>query len=222
MKRIILFSTAMMIAVFALPGAARAQADETPRVEVGLQFSSLSFTRVVFSDTHTEPGFGGRITYNLNDQVALEAEGNFFPKKNFASSTAQGGRAIEGLFGVKVGKRFERFGIFGKARPGFVIFTNAITEINALRVESGGELFVIPDLEFGAKTHFATDVGGVIEIYHSRRLATRFDIGDTIIRYGERPGAFFSGQPGGGVNIFTHPAETLHNFQFSAGVSFRF
>ena len=224
MKRVILFSAAMIIAVCTWQGTARAQVEETPKVEVGVQFSSLSYSRVDFSDSKTVAGFGGRITYNFNDHVAVEAEGNFFPEREFAfsSSVSRGGRAAQGLFGVKAGKRFERFGIFGKARPGFVRFSNAITEINATSIEFEGEQFVFPDLKFGGKAHFAADVGGVLELYHSRRIATRFDFGDTIIRYGERPGAFFPGVGGGDAIIFTRPAVTKHNFQFSAGVSFRF
>jgi hypothetical protein len=97
-----------------------------------------------------------------------------------------------------------------------------ITAINTTSVEFEGEQFLIPDFGFGPKTHFATDVGGVFEIYASRRVAARFDIGDTIIRYGERPGAFFFGGPNQPPTIFTRDAETRHNFQFSAGVSFRF
>jgi len=32
--------------------------------------------------------------------------------------------------------------------------------------------------------YFSMDVGGVVEFYPSRRIVTRPDIGDTIIRYG--------------------------------------
>ena len=32
--------------------------------------------------------------------------------------------------------------------------------------------------------YFSMDVGGVVEFYPSRRIVTRLDIGDTIIRYG--------------------------------------
>lgn len=62
------------------------------RVEAGGQFSSLSLgihegvpnegsliPFFDFRDTQTEIGFGGRLTYNINRGLALEAEGNFFP-----------------------------------------------------------------------------------------------------------------------------------------------
>lgn len=69
------------------------------------------------------------------------------------------------------------------------------------------------------KTHFTTDVGGVLEFYPSRRLVTRFDFGDTIIRYGERhTNNIISIRP----TLITLPAETRHNLQFTAGLAFRF
>ncbi len=223
MKRIILFSAAIMLALIALRGEASAQKlEETPKVEVGVQFSSLSVNQIDFNASRTEAGFGGRVTYNLTDRVAFEAEGNFFPRRNFSSSTVEGGRAVQGLFGVKAGKRFERFGIFGKARPGFIRYSNTITAVNVTSVTVGGEQFFLPDLQFGPKTHVMTDIGGVVEIYHSRRIATRFDIGDSLIYYAERTGAFFFAQPGAPPQIFTRERVLKNNFQFSAGVQFRF
>ncbi|HEV2705625.1 MAG TPA: hypothetical protein VGV59_06845 [Pyrinomonadaceae bacterium] len=222
MKRVVCYSMAVitMLLVARVPPAC-AQDEDLPKVEVGAQFSSLSLGRIDFLDSETKAGFGGRITFNLNRSLALEAEGNFFPRQE-PQASARGGRALQGLFGVKAGKRFERFGVYGKARPGFVHFTDAINEISSTSAVLDGETFFFPELRTGGKTHFAVDVGGVLELYHTRRVLTRFDFGDTIIRYGERPGAFFTGLPGEPPIIFTRPATTRHNFQFSAGVSFRF
>ena len=58
---------------------AKAQSDEVPKVELGAQFTSI--TKPDFNNGATEPGFGGRFTFNLNRSVALEAVGNFFPHK---------------------------------------------------------------------------------------------------------------------------------------------
>ena len=79
-------------------------------------------------------GVGGRFTYNLTSAIALEAEVTFHPKERgefigglfppFFFGTQVGGRRVEGLFGVKAGKRWEKFGVFAKARPGFMHFTH--------------------------------------------------------------------------------------------------
>jgi hypothetical protein len=62
------------------------------------------------------------------------------------------------------------------------------------------------------------DVGGVLEFYPTRRIVTRFDGGDTMIHYRsfDVPIFFFP------LQTFRIPAETTHNFQFSAGVGYRF
>src|SRR6185295_13542945 len=88
------------------------------RIELGPQVTTLTLFDEAGGDV-TEPGFGGRITYNVNRKLAFEAEGNFFPNKNVFFGLG-GGRAVQGQFGVKVGQRFSKFGVFGKVRPGFL------------------------------------------------------------------------------------------------------
>lgn len=168
-----------------------AQSDP-PKLELGAQFSVIRLTDL---DT-TEPGVGGRVTYNLNRHLSVEGEFNFFPReKTFFS----GGQKIEGLFGAKYGWRSDKFGVFGKLRPGLMHF-------DALTVGCPPGLLCAAIVALPSeRTSFALDVGGVFEYYPSRHTAVRFDLGDTIIRYHE-----FS------------PAFTNHNLQFSTGVGFRF
>ena len=219
MKRKALLTTRLLALVLVVLGSGRAaiaQEHDAPKVEVGVQFSSLTlFSPTDFGGDQTEPGFGGRITYNLNDHFALEAEGNFYPRKSFYSDVS-GGRTVQGQFGVKAGKRFERFGVFGKVRPGFVSFSEATRY--ELEPRNG---FTLIRFSNERRTHFSTDVGGVLEFYPSRRIVTRFDAGDTIIRYGEHEVIDFPA-PTFAPALVKAPAQTKHNFQFTAGVGFRF
>ncbi len=196
-----------------------AQSNETPRLEIGAHFTALGFSGN--SDTRFAPGFGGRLTYNLTETFAIEAEGNFFPRDRFHGLRAVG-RAVQGLFGVKVGKRYKRFGLFAKARPGFISFSEGISEL----VPEGPVFDPAAPLNFRTRrlTHFAADLGGVLEIYPSRRVLLRLDAGDTIIRYGNTTVNTFQLIPGNPFvpEPFTIPGETKHNFQLSAGVGFRF
>ena len=64
----------------------------------------------------------------------------------------QGSKAvIEGLFGLKMGARFQKVGVFGKVRPGFIYYQDAM--------QGGGNM--TPN----SLTRFATDFGGVFEYY---------------------------------------------------------
>jgi Outer membrane protein beta-barrel domain len=190
------------------PSQAKTQADDPPRYEVGVQFSALTLTPS--SGYRTEIGFGGRITLNLNPHVALEAETNFFPNSGRSAEPRATGRAFEGLFGVKAGRRWQKFGVFAKARPGFISFSDGAAHY----IVDGSNI----DFRADRATHFATDVGGVLEFYVSRRLMTRFDVGDTIIRYGAQTTANPFPPP---LN-FTIPDATRHNLQVTAGIGFRF
>src|SRR6266404_7542270 len=121
-----------------------AQSDEK-KFEVGGQFSTLrvptrnftiSGSAVAITESRdTNFGFGGRFGYNFSKYFSLEAEGNFFPRDRDLDA----GRKTEGLFGVKAGKRFEKFGIFAKARPGFVRY-----EKGDYRFGTGGCVAVFP------------------------------------------------------------------------------
>ena len=182
----------------------------TKRFEVGAQFTSLfvnpsnSQGSLFFPRIHTEPGFGGRFTFNLTENVAFEAEGNYYTREQF--SFPEGGQMFQGQFGGKIGKRFDRWGVFGKARPGFVGFSRVLQ--NPFGVQ-------LPPFSFARRLYPSIDVGGVVEFYMSPRWMARFDVGDTIIRYGEIrfPGLAPS---------FTVPSVTRHNLQVSSGIGFRF
>ena len=206
---------------------ARAQADEK-KFEVGGQVSIMrmetrtinpGFGSVVSTRQDSVVGFGGRVGYNFSKYFAAEAEVNFFPQDD----DVKAGRKIQGLFGVKAGKRFDKVGVFAKARPGFI------------RYEKGDYAFasgVVCVLIFPppvacmnpvARTNFAIDLGGVVEVYPSKRTLIRFDAGDTIVRFPARSVAAPDPDFGPGV-LFAVPvaAETKHNFQGSIGFGFRF
>ena len=131
-------------------------------------------------------GAGGRFTYNLNNYIALDNEVNFFlPDEGPAYAT-------QGLFGIKAGIHTKYVGVFAKARPGFQ--TNLVV--------NGRD-----------QTKFVFDVGGVGEVYPTRHLVLRVDVGDVIIPFGNDAVGFgpFAGRPG-----------TTHNLQYSLGVGIRF
>ncbi|HWS90906.1 MAG TPA: outer membrane beta-barrel protein [Pyrinomonadaceae bacterium] len=219
MKTRALFTLNALVLFLLLPGrSASAQEQETPKLEVGVQYSSLSINLPGFfrGGTETAVGVGGRVTYNFNDYFAVEAEGNLSPS-NIPSDYVTGGASQQVQAGVKVGRRWRRFGLFAKARPGLVSFGETLTPTEAT---FGGDTFV--QFRRERKTHFSMDVGGVLEFYPSKRTLVRFDAGDTIIRYGEHQEGFTFASPVGAPLIFTAPSETRHNFQFTAGVGFRF
>ena len=199
-------------------GETNAQAD-APKFEVGAQFTIIRIDNnpisIASNERRSEPGIGGRFAYNLNRHVTLESEVNFFPRAyNGFLTPLSGGRITQGLFGVKVGRRGERFGVFGKARPGFVRYGSTVANV---RFPGGNG----PDqgnpfgIESGSTTHLALDVGGVVEYYPSHRTILRFDLGDTIIRYADIP-VFDSNR--GSINV----TERQHNGQYSVGFGVRF
>ena len=203
---------------------AQTQSDEVPRFEVGVHYTSI--TKAGFDNSKTEAGIGGRFTLNLNRSVALEAVGNFFPHScSFCGSGGPGGEnsgnITQGFFGVKAGKRFDKWGIFAKARPGVVSFSKGDSTFLLTGVGSSFPF------QFQQKrlTNFAMDLGGVLEFYPSKRIVTRFEGGDTLIHYRQRQSNYIGFDPATSLPFlipFTRPSETRHNFQFSAGVGWRF
>ncbi|HSD46341.1 MAG TPA: hypothetical protein VLB87_06940 [Pyrinomonadaceae bacterium] len=204
----------------AATSASTSGSEGVPRYEIGAQFTSLFVDDPTNTcgfcllrspqRIHTEPGFGGRFTFNLTETFALEAEGNYYTRR-LIDFPNPGGHMFQGQFGVKVGKRRDSWGWFVKVRPGFVGFTRVF--------ELGNDGFFRPrDSRFVKKRFPSFDVGGVIEFYVSRHWIARFDVGDTIIRYApQRTPQFITSMP-----VFTRPAETRHSLQVSSGIGFRF
>lgn len=207
---------------------AHAQSD-APKFEIGAQFTTLRFGEL---DT-TEPGFGGRFTYNINDNFAVEAEGNFFFRNRDPEETRTfeefletltGGRKTQALFGVKAGVRGNRIGVFGKVRPGFVRFSRFERNLEVPLLDStSGQPSLSPTF---SETDFALDLGGVLEVYPSRHTVIRVDVGDTIIHSnsGEeilQPGLTPSPQ-GSFRSVVGVVRSTSHNLQLNVGIGFRF
>lgn len=214
------FVTAIITALLMLSSyeatAQTKQSAELPKYEVGVDFSSLSIRY-----GPTLPGLGGRFTYNLNKHVALEAAGYFFPGKCEFCSGQITGHITEGLFGVKVGKRFKKWGIFGKARPGFLSLSKGAVDFVLTGAPSPYQFTVVSR----SQTNFALDLGGVLEFYPSKRIVVRFDGGDTIIHYARRTANYPFQDPNTGaitLSPFTIPSYTQHSLQFIGGVGFRF
>jgi len=183
--------------------------------------SGMPFTP--FVDERYESGIGGRFTVNINRYLAVESEVNFTPSTPthnellWAGITptrrSSGGEKTQFLVGVKSGYRWKRFGIFAKARPGFIRF-NAFNSVDAKYVlpspTGGPPVDVLLFLSEKPATFFNMDIGGVFEYYTSKRTMIRFDIGDTIIHY--------NAQKPRDVN----PTFTRHNPQMNLGFGFRF
>lgn len=211
--------TALMLTAFnVLAQGQSAGQPQQSKFEVGALFSVLGMcdpNGLCDLFPRTERGVGGRLSYNLNRHLALEAEVDFFPRDyRKVRTNFTGGRMMVGLFGLKAGIRKNKFGVFGKARPGFESSGHAVIP----RFPNGNG----PDSQnpFGFEriraTQFAFDVGGVFELYPSRRTIVRFDLGDTIVRY---PGIQFIRLPEGSLVTKTVYSNRV---QFSAGVAFRF
>jgi hypothetical protein len=125
---------------------------------------------------------------------------NFIPAQ-------QGSKAMtEGLFGLKMGQRFSHFGVFGKVRPGFIYYFDAMP---------GGGATTSSNL-----TRFATDLGGTVEYYPDRSSTLRFDVGTTVVRY-------LSDHPDPkqyplGSSLSTQYWVTQGNFQIATSYTYRF
>src|SRR5215510_1511748 len=163
---------ALLLLTLVLHGPVIAQSEES-KFEVGAQFSVIGSGA---SGVATNIGGGGRLTFNLTRYLALEGELNYFPSAGFNDV-----RRFQGQFGVKSGLRLNRFGVFGKVRPGFIDTKSRFRTFSCLP----GTVFppVCNPVEFSdADTKFSLDVGGVVEFYPARRITVRFDVGSTSVK----------------------------------------
>lgn len=193
-----------------------AQTQEVPKYEIAAEFTAMD--RDNFNGG-LEAGVGARFTFNLNKTFSLETAAYHFPRTCF--SCEHNGTVTEVVGGLKVGKRFEKWGIFAKGRPGVVSFSRGAFNV----VPAAGPPFFPFEIELNRVNSFAVDAGGVVEFYPSKRIVTRFDAGDTIIHFSRRRfNSVVSDLSNQTFILFpvTSPGKTTHNFQFMASVGFRF
>jgi hypothetical protein len=190
-----------------VPAFARAQ-DRGTQFELGGLITYTFLEEIGTTDSGVgiqAGGFGGRFVYHALPFLDFDTEINFLP-----GNSATSGNHLQGLFGMKAGKRFSEVGIFLKARPGFLHFRRDPFGVG----ESSSNFF---SHERAKSTELNIDLGGVIEYYTALNLILRFDLGDSMIRYSPRTVR---------TSDFVAPFEaggfTTHNWQGGFGISFRF
>ncbi len=131
-----------------------------PRVEAGVHLGTVDQAAL-----HEKPlGAGGRFTLRLNRFISLDSEVNRYP----VGGTVAVFPLTQILAGARLGVVLGSVGIFGKIRPGF-------SSYDATAYKPG----------IGTKPNL--DIGGVIEFYSRRHVGARFDVGSTVIFYGNGP-----------------------------------
>jgi hypothetical protein len=202
-----------VIFIFVLSGVANAQIDEH-KFEVGAVFTSITLSDFksraapgFSTGDSTVKGLGGRLAYNLTENIAIDGEASFFPRTHFGNE--EFGQKTQGFIGVKAGVRNKWGGVFAKARPGVMWFGEFASRGSCSGTSFGSVCGVAHE------KNFAMDLGGVVEFYPAERAIIRVDVGDTIIRYPDRTIGTI-GTPlvlNGGVK---------NNFQVSIGFGWRF
>jgi len=192
--------------VSAKPKPIRPSRDPVQHWALGTQYTYLSLPVLTRNcPTTCREGFSGAGTtfvYNFTRWFGFDSTMNFLPGQNGSQAM------MEGLFGLRLGQQFNHFGVFGKVRPGFIYYKNAIP--------GGGN--DTPN----SLTRFAWDFGGIVEVYPHResRSVIRFDVGTTLVRYlTDRYDDRFT-QIGGVIS--NQYIVNQGNFQFSTGYTYRF
>lgn len=179
MKRIALLIVLGLFA--ALPSLVLAQ----NHGEVGAYADYFRFNQASYNDNYV--GVGGRVGFNMNPHISLEAEMNYDFARNFVSTstTSNGGsastsfvrtsvRPITGLFGPKFQVGTGAFRAFLDAKIGFIDYS-----VSNPQVVSGGTFTNAINGVGGSGTHIAFFPGGGIEGFWGP-FGLRLDAGDEV------------------------------------------
>lgn len=130
--------------------------------------ASYTFLFLTYPD-QIPHGFGGWLTWKFVD-VGV----NLFPDDHPII-----GRQTQVQAGVRGGVRNRVVGVFGRARPGIIHFSERFFQPEI------GCILIFPPLESCLidATNLTLDLGGTIELYPSARSIIRIDIGDTLLRF---------------------------------------
>ena len=202
-------TTRFSVGVAYRPGALIENEKETNvpgKWELGPLFSTMFIGREGPTDgVRTEPGFGGYASYRFYHVFYFDSDVLYFPRGSNSSGPHDGGEILEGLFGLKGGIRRNHFGIFGKVRPGFNSYSDALSAISATGQES-----------FSRSTNFVLDLGGIVEFYPGEHGTLRLEAGDTHIYFNTR------NVNDAGTIVPAGGGKLQHTIQFIVGYGWRF
>lgn len=119
-------------------------------------------------------GLGGYASYRFWRVLYFDSDVLYFPEDTHGSTNIYGGPVLQGLFGVKGGIRRNHFGFFGKVRPGFQSYAQALQSITS---QPSGSV----DYTYGRSTNFVLDLGGIVEVYPTESRTVRIEAGDSHI-----------------------------------------
>lgn len=177
--------------------------------EFGPLFSSMTLAREgPLNNVVTEPGFGGYASYRFYGIFYADGDLLYFPQHPGASGPHDGGTILQGLFGLKGGIRRNHFGFFGKVRPGFHSYSDALTGVT-----TGASSLTYT---YGRSNNFVLDLGGIVELYPNERSTLRVEIGDTHIFFGTRDLTI------DGVTQPVPGGKMQHSIQLMLGYGWRF
>jgi hypothetical protein len=183
------FRTVLLLAVVFFSSGIASQL-HAQSVELGAQVAVHSLPEL--GETHA--GYGFRFTYNgYPPFLSLDSEINFFP----TGSTGNLGET-QLFVGLRAGVHVGRWGVYAKLRPGLANF--------------GGGGF---PQRLTSATHFALDIGGVVEYDVAPHVGLRWDLSDVLTDFG---GATLLAGPGD----VGAPLHSQHNFQTTIGVVLKF
>jgi hypothetical protein len=178
--------------------------------EIGPLFSTaVSLREGAQNGVRTDLGLGGFVSRRIYGVFYLDSDVLFFPASRAPGGPHDGGEILQGLFGIKGGIRRNHVGFFGKVRPGFNSYSQAVTSFD----DSGAGA---PVYVYGRSTNFVLDLGGIVEFYPSEGSTLRLEAGDTHIFYGTR------NVDVNGVPTSFAGGDLKHSIQFIVGYGWRF
>ena len=173
--------------------------------EFGPLFSAMAISREGLTENvRTEPGLGGYASYRFYGVFYLDGGVLYFPSSANPSGPHDGGTILQTLVGLKGGIRRNHFGFFGKVRPGFNSYSDALASVT----RSG--------TTYSRSTTFVLDLGGIVEFYPTEHSTLRIEAGDTHIYFGTRDvnvSGTVQSFPGGKLQ---------HSLQIALGYGWRF
>jgi Outer membrane protein beta-barrel domain len=169
-------TTRLSFGVAYRPGTLRENEDET-KVPGNCEFGPLFSTLIAApaganSSVATLSGLGGYASYRFWRVLYFDSDVLYFPQDTHGPTNLYGGPVLQGLFGLKGGIRRNDFGFFGKVRPGFQSYAQAL---DAIASQSSGTV----NYTYGRSTNLALDLGGIVEFYPTGRGTLRIEAGDS-------------------------------------------
>jgi hypothetical protein len=145
------------------------------KMNVGLLYTLQPKVHLLQQNLEPDSGVGAWLDFNIAKYLSWDTSALYFQRDDNNMGYQDGGSSVDTFSGIKAGVQKGRVGVFGKIRPGTIVFGRT--------VDSFTQAADLVSVTYSKFVTFGLDTGVVVEVYPIGRAILRAEAGEVSIFY---------------------------------------